>query len=202
MIPVAYANFLVASTQASAALLGLLFVSVSIAPERVFGGRADSGRQAQARSAFTALANVFFISFTSLIPSQPVGLVVLTIALVALSQTLSLLLLLPGLWRDRTGIWTTTLFLASGAIYGYEIAIGLRLLARPTDEGALTTLLLLLLGGYAVGLARAWELLGAPHSGGLVASVANLLRARLRQSAGDSSDAPEDRVVPPQTGEG
>jgi hypothetical protein len=49
----------------------------------VFGGRADSGRQAQARSAFIALANVFFISFTSLIPSQPVGLVVLIIALVA-----------------------------------------------------------------------------------------------------------------------
>jgi hypothetical protein len=32
MLPTAYSNFLVASTQASAALIGLLFVSVSIAP--------------------------------------------------------------------------------------------------------------------------------------------------------------------------
>src|SRR5438270_5032529 len=159
MIPATYANFLVAST----ALLGLLFVSVSIAPVRVFGSRAEPGRQAQARSAFTALANVFFISFTSLVPNQPLGLVVLIIAFVALSQTLSLLLLLPRLWRNRTGIWATTLLLASGAIYGYEIAMGLRLLARPADTGALTALLLLLLGAYAVGLARAWELLGA-HS--------------------------------------
>jgi hypothetical protein len=94
------------------------------------------------------------------------------------------------------------LFLASGAIYGYEITIGLRLLARPTDEGALTTLLLLLLGGYAVGRARAWELLGAPHSGGLLATALGLLRVRLRQTVGDSSDAPEDRVVPPPTGGG
>jgi len=202
MIPAEYANFLVASTQASAALLGLLFVSVSIGPERVFGRQAEPGRQAQARSAFTALANVFFISFTSLIPNQPIGLVVLIIALVALSQTLSLLLLLPGLWRDRTGIWATTLFLASGAIYAYEIAMGLRLLARPGDTGALTALLLLLLGGYAVGLARAWELLGAPRGGGLLASAVGLLRARLRQTAGQKKDVPEDHVVPPPTGGG
>jgi hypothetical protein len=32
MIPAQYANFLVASTQASAVLVGLMFVSVSIAP--------------------------------------------------------------------------------------------------------------------------------------------------------------------------
>ncbi len=93
MIPAPYENFLVASTQASAALIGLLFVSVSIAPERVFGGQAEAEKQA--RSAFTALANVFFISFTSLIPHLSIGIVVVVIGAVALNQTLSLLFLVP-----------------------------------------------------------------------------------------------------------
>ena len=48
MIPAAYSNFLIASTQASAALIGLLFVSVSIAPERVFGRQAEANHQALA----------------------------------------------------------------------------------------------------------------------------------------------------------
>ena len=73
VIPAPYANFLVASAQASAALIGLLFVSASIAPERVFGLQAEAGRLATALSSFTALANVFSISFSSLIPNQPIG---------------------------------------------------------------------------------------------------------------------------------
>ena len=57
MIPAPYENFLVASTQAGAALIGLIFVSVSIASQRVFGHEADAERQAQALSAFSALVN-------------------------------------------------------------------------------------------------------------------------------------------------
>lgn len=58
MVPAEFRDFLVASTQASAALIGLLFVSVSIAPERVFGSKAEALGQARALSAFTSLANV------------------------------------------------------------------------------------------------------------------------------------------------
>ncbi len=42
-MPADYQNFLVASTQASAALIGLLFVAVSVSRERIFGGEAEPG---------------------------------------------------------------------------------------------------------------------------------------------------------------
>jgi hypothetical protein len=180
MVPAEFQPFFTASTAASAALIGLLFVSVSIAPERVFGTKAESVRQAQALSAFTALANVFFISFGALIPGAPTGLIVTIVSIPAVLQTLGLLLLLRQ-WRAegalRRGLF---LFLASAAVYGYELAIGIQLWISPNNTGALTGLLDLLLGGYAIGLGRAWELLGAPRTGFLGELWAFIRAARER----------------------
>ncbi len=194
MIPAAYSNFLVASTQASAALIGLLFVSVSIAPERVFGRGAEAGRQALALSAFTALANVFFVSFSGLIPHLSFGVFVVVAGAIAASQTLALLALLPSWRRERTLIRSLGLFAVSAAVYGYEIAIGVQLIFTLTDAGALTTLLALLLGGYVIGLTRAWELLGAPHGRG---SVSALLRRLQRRPGAPDSTANELESTPP-----
>jgi len=162
-------------------------VSVSIAPQRVFGHEAEAERQAQALSAFSALVNVFFISFTSLIPNLPVGLVVVIIGTLAEFQTLTLLALVGQWRRERTLRRGLGLFLASVLVYGYEIAIGLHFWFAPADTGALTNLFEVLLGAYAIGIGRAWELLGAPRSGFLSA----LLRVMRRQNAATPSDEPK-----------
>jgi hypothetical protein len=200
MIPAAFSNFLVASTQASAALIGLLFVSVSIAPERVFGRQAEAGRQALALSAFTALANVFFVSFSGLIPNLSFGVFVVVAGTVAASQTLALLSLLPSWRRDRTLLRSLGLFAVSAAIYGYEIATGVRLIFTSTDTGALTGLLGLLLGGYSIGLARAWELLGAPHGRGPISGFWGWLRSRFGAPHADTSalEPPHHTVSEPE----
>src|SRR6266852_5521859 len=61
VVPPEFANFFIASASAGAALVGLLFVAVSIAPEQLVTRRAPVERQAVAGSAFTALMNAFFI---------------------------------------------------------------------------------------------------------------------------------------------
>ncbi len=180
VVPTDFQPFFSASVAASAALIGLLFVSVSIAPQRVFGTEAEAVRQAQALSAFSALANVFFISMASLIPSVIIGLVVMIIAIPASVQTLALLLLLPKWRAARITGRGLLLFGASAVIYGYEFAIGVQLWRTPSDSGLLINLLFLILGAYAIGLGRAWELLGAPHSG-FFSYVWELLRAGLPQ---------------------
>lgn len=165
MIPAEFNNFIVASTQASAALIGLLFVAITLAPERIFGEQAEAGRQARALSAFTALANIFFISFSMLIPDVNVGLVVTLVGGVSALQTASLLVLLRH-WHSQGVLWRSLfLFLGSLAIYGGEISVGIQLWNHPSSFGALTGVLELLLGAYAIGLGRAWELLGAPRMG-------------------------------------
>lgn len=175
-----YQPFFTASMAASAALIGLLFVSVSVAPERVFGPESEAVRQAQALSAFTALANIFFISLTSLIPGVLFGLVVMIIATPAALQTGALLLLVPN-WRAARIVWRGAfLFLASAAIYSYEVVLGVQLWRQPSSIGALVNLLFVILGAYAIGLGRAWELLGAPRSG-FISYVWALLSALRRK---------------------
>lgn len=178
MLPAQYHDFLVASTQASAALIGLLFVAITLAPERVFGEQAEAGRQAGALSAFTALANIFFVSFSALIPDVRIGLIVVLVAGVATIQTLGLLVLLRH-WHAQ-GVLRRSLILLAGslAIYGGELAVGAQIWIKPSSPGSLTGLLELLLGAYAIGLGRAWELLGAPRMGLVSRLLARLDRAR------------------------
>jgi uncharacterized membrane protein YczE len=196
LIPAEYSSFLVASTQASAALIGLLFVAVSIAPERVFGPGGEAVKRALALSAFTALANAFFASFGSLIPHLDFGVMVVVVGGAAGLQTLALLTMLPSWRRERTLIRSGLLFVVSAFVYGYEIAIGVQLLAKPFDPSLMTALLALLLGVFAIGLARAWELLGAPQGRGPF----SLLTAWLERRAEPANTAkPEPPTQPPHT---
>jgi hypothetical protein len=178
--------FFTASVAASAALIGLLFVSVSVAPERIFGPEADPRRQAQAISAFSALANVFFISMSSLIPGVLIGVVVTIIAGASTLQLLGLLARVRtlGLATARnyranliTALRGGILFVVSAIVYGTELYLGLLLWTRPST-GALIGLLEVLLGAYAIGLGRAWQLLGAPRLG-LVNYLLDFLERRL-----------------------
>jgi len=191
LIPADYSSFLVASSQASAALIGLLFVAVSIAPERIFGHGAEAERQALALSAFTALANAFFISFGSLIPDLPFGVLVVVAGGVAGSQTLALLALFSSWRREGTLVRSVALFLISAAIYISEIVLGFLLLAKPGYPGYVATLAMLLLGVFSIGLARAWELLGAPHGSGAVSTIAGWLERRAKE--------PESKPDTPKT---
>ena len=191
MIPADYSNFFVASSQASAALIGLLFVAVSIAPERIFGHEAQAERQALALSAFTALANAFFISFGSLIPDLPFGVLVVVAGGVAVSQTIALLALFPSWRREGTLVRSVVLFAISAAIYVSEIVLGILLLYKPGDPGYVNQLAVLLLGVFSIGLARAWELLGAPHGRGAVSTIAGWLERRTNEPESKPTDTPK-----------
>lgn len=189
MIPSAYSSFLVASTQASAALIGLLFVAISIAPERVFGAGSEATRRAMALSSFTALANVFFVSFGSLIPDLTFGIMVIVAGAVATSQTLSLLTMTGNWRREQRLVRGLTLFVASLGVYAYEVIVGVQLLYSPASNWLYTAIESLMLGIFAIGLARAWELLGAPQGRGMI----GMLTGWLETKAGDKPQPPEEK---------
>src|SRR5579863_569867 len=88
VVPPAFANFFIASTSAGAALVGLLFVAVSFAPEQIVTSRAPVERQAVAGSAFTALINAFFISLVALIPHLNIGSLIVPFIGLCLATTL------------------------------------------------------------------------------------------------------------------
>jgi len=162
-----FANFFIAGASAGAALVGLLFVAVSIAPEQMVTRRAPMERQAVAGSAFTALINAFFISLVALVPRFPFGVVIVPFSglclLTSLIQAWHLLRVRKGGWQSL--LRRAFLVLLSVALYGLELLNGVQLIADPSQAGIVYALISCLLGAFALGLARAWELLGAQRYG-------------------------------------
>jgi hypothetical protein len=166
VVPPAFANFFIASASAGAALVGLLFVAISLAPEQIVTRQAPQERQAVAGSAFIALINAFFLSLTALIPNINFGLVIMPVSgfclLTSLIQAWPLL-------RRRRG-WLSLLrraflVLLSIGLYGLELLNGFQLLLAPSQVGIVYGIVSCLIGAFAIGLVRAWELLGAQRYG-------------------------------------
>jgi hypothetical protein len=166
MIPPSYGSFFAGSAQAAAALVGLLFVAVSVAPERIIKTGAPPERQVVAESAFTALVNAFFISMGGLVPAVRLGDVVVGMSLASLLGTFSLA------WKLRPShlvvlplVRRYALIVVSVVLYGLELWDGLQLQRSPTNHDPLNRLVGLLFAVFALGIARSWELLGSRKGG-------------------------------------
>jgi hypothetical protein len=203
VVPSEFLNFFMASTGAAAALVGLLFVAVSLAPEQIVTRGAPVERRAVAGRAFTALINAFFISLVALIPHFNFG------TLIVPFSSLSLLTSLLQAWSllgPRKG-WQSflrraVLICLSLGLYGLELWNGVGLITDPTQVGFVYGLLFVLLGIFILALTRAWELLGA-HRYGLggwlnplqdVHDIESFSRADTADSA--SGPPPTDEAAP------
>lgn len=166
MVPSSYISFFAGSAQAAAALVGLLFVAVSVDPERIIKRGAAPERQAVAESAFTALVNAFFISLGGLVPAVHLGVVVLWMSIASLVDTVSLA------WRLRPShiavlplVRRYSLIVFGFVLYGTELLVGIQLQRTPGARGLLSNLVGLLFAVFALGIGRSWELLGARKGG-------------------------------------
>ncbi|HLX56846.1 MAG TPA: hypothetical protein VKR83_07465 [Ktedonobacteraceae bacterium] len=194
MVPPEFTNFFIASTSAGAALVGLLFVAVSIAPEQIVTRRAPLERQAVAGSAFTALTNVFFISLVALIPHLNIGTFIVPFICLCLVTTLiqawQLLRLRKG-WQSF--LRRTFLVVLSLVLYGLELLNAFHFSLDPLQVGDLYGLIFLLVGVFALGLIRAWELLGVHRYGlfGWLNPLHDVNEAESFSQAGNSHSAAE-----------
>jgi hypothetical protein len=172
MAPEGFAEFFLASAGAGGAFVGLLFVAVSIGPERTFGAPAAAGapRQQLAEGTFLTLVNGFVVSSIALIPGVKVGWFALALGVVGTLIAAHLAWLLSRFHRHqpRRPAPGRDLLRAAGpslvatAVGAIEALLGLRLVMRPTDADAWQGLALVIVGLYALGIVRVWVLLGDP----------------------------------------
>ena len=165
MIPPEFTAFFTASAGAGAALVGLLFVAISVAPHRTVKGNAPLERQGAAGNAFTALITAFFISLGALIPGG-LGDAVLVMTFLAIVSTLNLGRRLLRHWSGWQNVLRRSFMLViSLGVYGYEFYLAARFTAGSQGVGDVAPIASFLLGIYGLGLVRAWELLGARRYG-------------------------------------
>jgi hypothetical protein len=167
-MPADFTAYFAASAGAAAALVGLLFVAVSLSPERTVGQGAPFERQVLAEGSFTALANAFFLSLGALIPNLGVGPLALTVGAIALWHSLWTGFLVIKARTDLWGLVRRLVYMASGlTVYGFECFVALQSMGafgHPQPE-AIYSLAIVLLAVLAIGLTRAWMLLGARRHG-------------------------------------
>lgn len=167
MVTEAFHDYFAASTGAGAALVGLLFVAVSIAPERTVMSGAPVERRVVAFSAYTALLNAFFLSLVALLPQTNLGSAALVLSLIGLVNQC---FIGWDLFRPMKRKWLSmvrgaVLILAGLLLYGGECYDAFLLILSPTNSARIYALAGLLLGIYALGLTRAWQLLGGRGHG-------------------------------------
>lgn len=167
MVPDAFHDYFVASAGVAGALIGLLFVAISVHPEQV-GEGSDSSQSYRPSAALSALLNPLLISLLMLIPEVQVGGAVVAVGLIGLVAVLSLLVgLVPQ--RRRMGwrhlVRAVVLLVGQGWVYATEVQQGLRLRSGGDGHDEAATLCFLVIILFAIGIERAWEFVGARMPG-------------------------------------
>jgi hypothetical protein len=175
MVPESFKTFFLATAGAGGAFIGLLFVAISIVPQRTFDPMAAAGAQHQrlAEATLVTLFNGFVVSCVALVPGIDVGWIALVLGAACVLIAAQIVGFLARSHRHEVSgrrpwlhrLRVVSLSLVATGMYASEGLLGLRLILRPTDVDALRWLAVLIIGLYTLGILRAWTLLGDPQHG-------------------------------------
>jgi hypothetical protein len=165
VVPETLRDFFLASTSVAGALIGLLFVAISVSAGRL--GPESAGTQVhriRASAALTAFLNALTVSMFSLIPGQKIGPTAFIVAIIGLFFVIASLLSLIRLRQVHWSAVRDALFLVILAVtLVIQLIQGLDVLVHPHDVGAVQTIASLVVVCALIGIARAWELIGGPQ---------------------------------------
>jgi hypothetical protein len=157
--PADYHDFFLGSVTMGGALVGLLFVAVSVNPGGI-GERGAPAKRVQATSALAAFLSPLFISLVALLPSSSIGATAIALGSTGAFTMLSLLLVTLRRHQD-VSIWAriNMIVLIAGQLAAYvlQIVLGAELLGNPRAAGPLGPLTSLMIVFFAFGVTRTWE---------------------------------------------
>jgi hypothetical protein len=166
VVPADFHDFFAASAGVSGALIGLLFVAISVVGDRL--ARAEATAQIHRIRAYAALVsftNTLTVSLFALIPDQ-IGGASIAVSLVGVAFVLAALLSLLRIKPRRWTLARDAVFLVGLAVvFVIQLLAGLSIEAHPVGSGSVNTIAILVVVCFLLGIARAWELIGGPSIG-------------------------------------
>jgi hypothetical protein len=165
-----YANFFIASAGASAAILGLLVVAVSVVNADDENPTTRELRTVLAGSAFVALVDIFMVSIVALTGGSVVfGLSSLAMATVGLVATRQLIPRAKRAGNFSPGSRTRKLNIAFASIsavtYPVQLGLAVALLVYTHSAALQRALVLVIVALYCSALGRAWVVTGISRRG-------------------------------------
>lgn len=161
MTPADLNEFFAAAAGVSGALIGLLFVAVSVA-----GNRLDPSElnRVRASAALTAFTNTLAVSLFALIPDQKLAYAAVSVAGAGIAFEVAVLLSLVRVRAVRE-LRDAGFLVALAVVFGIQLWQGIDLLHHPGHAGAARTIAVLVVVSFLIGIARSWELVGGPSVG-------------------------------------
>ena len=189
MTPAGYHTFFEATASVAGALIGLLFVAISVAHERLTAPAAAQAHRVRASAALTAFVNALTVSLFALVPGREIGPTALSVALIGLVFVVASLMSLLRVRKSQPGELRDAVFLVGLVIiFALELVFALRVIRHPLRTGAVQGIAILVIVCFLIGIARSWELIGGP-SIHVRSEVTEILRSRGRAAKEEPTDA-------------
>jgi hypothetical protein len=159
----------------AAALTGLLFVALSVAPRRGPAAGPPIIQQIRVAAALLCFVNALAVSLYGLVPQTNVGypsMVMGVIGILFTAAAIRSVLSSGSTRRQQLGqLGLVTLLLL---IFGTEFVSGIAVIANASNSGQVEAIGYALVSSLIVGISRAWELVGDRETG-MFASLAVLV---------------------------
>ena len=188
MTPAGYHTFFEATASVAGALIGLLFVAISVAHERLTAPGAAQAHRVRASAALTAFLNALTVSLFALVPGKEIGPTALSVALIGLVFIVASLMSLLRVRRSQPGELRDALFLVGLVItFGLELLFAIRVVRHPLKAGGVQGIAILVIVCFLLGIARSWELIGGPSIG-----LRSEVTAIIRRHGEEANEEPTD----------
>jgi hypothetical protein len=159
-------DFFAAAAAVVGALIGLLFVAISVSQGRLAEQGGAQSHRIRASAALTVFTNALTVSMFALIPGLHLGWPALVAAVLGEVFVFASLLSLWRLREEQPGQYRESFFLVGLAIvFAFQLVAGIELTGEPESVGDVRTLAILVVVCALGGIARSWELIGGPQIG-------------------------------------
>ena len=166
MVPADLETFFATCAGVAGALIGLLFVAMSVSADRL--ARAEAASQVsriRADAALISFTNSLTVSLFALLPGDKIGYTAAIVGFLDIMFVAGSVLSLIRVRQKHLALRDAAFVIGLVVVFVLQLISGIQVMQRPAFADGVETIGILVICCFLVGISRAWELIGGPSIG-------------------------------------